>query len=135
MEKLTLEFHNGPQAWALINARLFPFIKQWLTDGRKLVLVIGFRTRTAKQNKRYWGKGVLAQIAEQAAVNGKLFAAEVWHELMKKKFIGLIELPDGSVIGMSSKKLSTAEFSEFCTQVEAYAATELGVVFYDLHGQ
>ena len=75
---------------------------------------------------------MLAQIAEQAVVNGKQYDAEVWHELMKKKFIGLVELPDGSVIGQSSRDLSTTQFSEFCSQVEAYAATELGVVFYDL---
>jgi hypothetical protein len=33
---------------------------------------------------------------------------------------------------MSSKELSTVEFSDFCSKVEAYAATELGVTFYDL---
>jgi hypothetical protein len=47
-------------------------------------------------------------------------------------FIGVVELPNGSVQGMSSKELDTAEFSVFCDQVEAYAATELGVTFYDL---
>ena len=75
---------------------------------------------------------MLAQIAEQAVVNGRQYDAEVWHELMKKKFIGLVELPDGSVIGQSSAKLTTAQFSEFCAQVEAFACTELSVVFYEL---
>ena len=129
---LTLELRNRAQAWALITNQLYPFLKQWLLDGRQLVLTCKLRTRTTKQNKRYWSRGVLAQIAEQAVVNGKQYDAEVWHELMKKKFIGLVELPDGSVIGQSSRDLSTTQFSEFCSQVEAYAATELGVVFYDL---
>lgn len=129
---LTLELRNRAQAWALITNQLYPFLKQWLSDGRQLVLTCKLRTRTTKQNKRYWSRGVLAQIAEQAVVNGKQYDAEVWHELMKKKFIGLVELPDGSVIGQSSRDLSTTQFSEFCSQVEAYAATELGVVFYDL---
>jgi len=47
-------------------------------------------------------------------------------------FIGVIELPDGSVIGESSTGLNTAEFCDFCDRVEAHAATELGVMFYDL---
>ena len=129
---LTLELRNRAQAWALITNQLYPFLKQWLSDGRQLVLTCKLRTRTTKQNKRYWSRGVLAQIAEQAVVNGRQYDAEVWHELMKKKFIGLVELPDGSVIGQSSRDLSTTQFSEFCSQVEAYAATALGVVFYDL---
>jgi hypothetical protein len=75
---------------------------------------------------------VLAQVAEQAVVGGKLYSAEAWHEQFKRQFIGVIELPNGEVIGMSSADLDKAEFSEFCSQVEAYAATELGVVFQDL---
>jgi hypothetical protein len=75
---------------------------------------------------------VLAQVAEQAVVGGRLFPAEIWHEQFKRQFIGVIELPNGQVIGKSSADLTTVEFAEFCTQVEAYAAQELGVRFYDL---
>lgn len=96
------------------------------------MLTIKRMTRTKAQNRRYWGNGVLAQIAEQAVVNGRQYDAEVWHEQFKRQFIGVEELPDGSVIGKSSAKLTTAQFSEFCEQVEAYAATSLGVTFYDL---
>ncbi len=77
---------------------------------------------------------VLKQIAEQAAPGGKLYSAEIWHEQFKRMFIGVIELPDGTVQGMSSTELDTAQFCEFCDKVEAYAATELGVTFYDLQG-
>lgn len=129
---LTIELHNRQQAWAVIKDQVYPFLARWLQDGKRLVLTIKLRKRTAPQNRRYWGKGVLAQIAEQAAPGNRLFSAEVWHEQFKRKFIGVEELPDGSVIGKSSTGLSTAEFSEFCTQVEAYAATELGVTFYAL---
>lgn len=131
-ESLTLELHNRQQAWAVIKAQLFPFLAIVLQGSGRWVLTVTRRKRTKRQNRRYWGRGVLAQIAEQAAVGGKLYSAETWHEFMKKKFIGLVELPDGSVIGQSSRDLSTAQFSEFCSQVEAYAATELGVTFYDL---
>lgn len=131
-ETLTIELHNRSQAWAAIKAQLFPFLAQVLQGGHRWVLTISRRKRTKPQNRRYWGQGVLAQIAAQAAVNGRLFPAEVWHEQFKRQFIGVIELPSGEVIGKSSTELDTAQFSEFCGQVEAYAATELGVTFYDL---
>jgi hypothetical protein len=131
-ESLTIELHSRQQAWAAIKAQLFPFLATVLQGGGRWVLAVTRRKRTPKQNKRYWGKGVLAQIAEQAAPNGKLYSAKVWHEQFKRDFIGVEELPNGDVVGMSSTDLDTAEFSAFCDQVEAYAATELGVTFYDL---
>lgn len=131
-ETLTVELHNRQQAWAAIKAQVFPFLAQVLQGGHRWVLTITRRKRTSKQNRRYWGNGVLKQIAEQATVNGRLFSAETWHEQFKRMFIGVIELPDGTFQGMSSTELDTAQFCEFSDKVEAYAATELGVTFYDL---
>jgi hypothetical protein len=131
-ETLSIELHNRQQAWAAIKAQVFPFLAQVLQGGHRWVLTISKRKRTKPQNRRYWGNGVLAQIAAQAVVNGRLFPAEVWHEQFKRQFIGVIELPNGQVVGMSSADLKTDEFSEFCSRVEAYAATELGVTFYEL---
>jgi hypothetical protein len=131
-DALSIELHNRAQAWIAIQQQLFPFLKDVLQGGGRWVLTVGRRKRTSKQNRRYWGKGVLAQVAEQAVVNGRQFSAEVWHEQFKRQFIGVIELPNGQVIGKSSTELSTTEFSAFCDQVEAFAASELGVTFYDL---
>jgi hypothetical protein len=132
MTSLTIELHNRQQAWVDIRDQLYPFLKQALQGSGRWVLSVTRMKRTSKQNKRYWSKGVLAQISAQVAVNGKRFSAEVWHEQFKRMFIGVEELPNGDVIGKSSTQLDTAEFSAFCDQVEAYAATELGVTFYDL---
>ena len=129
---LTLELHNRAQAYALIKEQLYPFLTRWLQDSKRLVLTCKLRKRTSAQNRRYWGDGVLAQIAAQAVVKGRLYSAEIWHEQMKRQVLGVMELPNGQFIGKSSTELTTAEFSEFCTQVEAYAATELGVTFYEL---
>lgn len=131
-ERLVLELHNRQQAWAVIKSQLFPFLATVLQSGGRWVLTVTRRVRTKAQNRRYWGNGVLKQIAEQAVVNGRLYPAEVWHEQFKRQFIGVTELPCGQVIGMSSTNLTTQEFCEFCDQVEAYAASELGVTFYDL---
>lgn len=133
-ESLHLELHNRAQAWTVIKGQLYPFLAQVLQGGKRWVLTVSLRKRTKAQNRRYWGNGVLKQIAEQAAPGGKLYSAEIWHELAKRKFIGVVELPDGSFQGMSSTELTTDEFSRFCDQVEAWAATELGVSFYDLQG-
>lgn len=131
-ESLTVDLHNKQQAWAAIKSQVFPFLSAVLQSGQRWVLTISKRKRTKPQNARYWGGGVLKQIAEQAVVNGNLYPAEVWHEQFKRQFIGVIELPSGEVIGMSSAGLSTTEFCEFSDKVEAWAATDLGVVFYDL---
>lgn len=131
-ESLTVELHNRQQAWAAIKGQVFPFLAQVLQGGRRWVLTVSLRKRTKPQNRRYWGRGVLAQVAEQAVVNGRLFSAEVWHEQFKRQFIGFEELPNGQIVGKSSTGLSTTEFSDFCAAVEAHAATELGVTFYDL---
>jgi hypothetical protein len=127
----TATLFNPSQAHVVIKD-LWPRIKSQLMAGHRLELSIKGEKRSIPQNKRYWGNGVLAQIAKQATTNGKLYDAEVWHEYFKRMFIGVIELPDGSVQGMSSTGLDKADFSEFCSQVEAYAASELGVVFEDL---
>lgn len=134
-EVLEIELHNRPQAWAAIKSQLFPFLAEVMQGGNRWVLKVSKRKRSKPQNRRYWGRGVLAQIAEQAAVNGRLFPADIWHEMFKRQFIGVIELPNGEVIGKSSVDLTVEEFSVFCSQVEAFAASELGVVFYDLEKQ
>lgn len=131
-DSLNIELYSRQQAWAAIRQQLFPFLATVLQGGKRWVLSVTLRKRTKAQNRRYWGKGVLAQIAAQAVVRGKLYPAETWHEQFKRQFIGVIELPNGDVVGMSSTELDTAEFSAFCDQVEAFAATELGVTFYDL---
>ena len=131
-ESLTIELFNKQQAWAVIKTQLFPFLSNVMQAGGRWVLTVSRMKRTKKQNKRYWGGGVLKQIADQAVVNGKQFSADVWHEFAKRKFLGVIELPDGGVVSVSSTNLTTEEFSDYCSKVEAWAASELGVVFYDL---
>lgn len=131
-DSLSVELYSRQQAWVAIQQQLFPFLKTVLQGGGRWVLTVARRKRTSSQNRRYWGQGVLAQIAAQAVVNGRMYPAEVWHEQYKRMFIGVEQLPNGQVIGKSSAGMTTAEFSAFCDQVEAYAATQLGVTFYDL---
>jgi hypothetical protein len=125
--------HNREQAVGVFK-RAWAAAEQGLQGGNTLELTVEPPKRTKAQNARYWGKGVLAQIAEKTP--GKKYSAEIWHELFKRMFIGVEQLPNGQVIGKSSTKLSKAEFCAFSDEVEAYAIMELGVVFEDLkpHG-
>jgi hypothetical protein len=131
-DKFELELVNRIDAWRDIQNSLYPFLKGRLNGETRWILTLSTKKRTSPQNRRYWGRGVLSQISEQAKVGGQQYGAEAWHELAKRKFLGVTELPDGSIVGKSSTNLTTTEFSEFCEQVEAWAATELGVTFYDL---
>jgi hypothetical protein len=131
---ITLDLFN-PQQAGVVMKNIWPEVKATLMTGKRLQLSVKGQKRSNPQNRRYWGQGVLAQIAAQAVVNGKQYSAETWHEQFKRMFIGVDELPNGQVIGKSSTKLTKAEFSDFCQQVEAWAATELGVVFYDLEAE
>lgn len=133
-ERLAIDLFNRQQAKAALRAQLFPFLEAVIqpNGGSRWVLEVKRRKRTQPQNRRYWGNGVLKQIADQAVVGGKQYSAEIWHEQFKRMFLGVEELPDGTVRAVPSKDKDTAEFSEFCAKVEAYAATELGVTFYDL---
>jgi hypothetical protein len=130
--RMTINLLEPVQAHKALTQMVWPMVKSCLMAGRRLVLEVKPEKRTIRQNKRYWGRGVLAQIAEQAAVDGRKFSAEVWHEQFKRWFIGVIEMPDGSVQGKSSTELSKREFCDFCTEVEAYAVMHLGVRFVDL---
>lgn len=98
-------------------------------------VTVGPPKRTKAQNRRYWGRGVLAQIAEQVSVSGKKYSTESWHEMFKRRFIGVIELPSGDIVGKSSADLDKTDFAKFCQEIEAYASTDLGVVFIDLQGE
>ena len=132
-DRLEIDLFNRRQAKTALRMLLFPFLGDALQGSNRWVLTVARRKRTKAQNRRYWGGGVLAQVAQQAVTaDGRMYSANNWHEVFKQMFIGVEELPNGTVLAKSSAALSTAEFSEFCTKVEAYAASELGVTFYDL---
>lgn len=85
--------------------------------------------RSVEQNARL--HALLQDIASNAWVDGKQFAAEVWKEFFRLRFIGTEELrmPDGTLKerGISTTTLDVAAFSDFMNQIEEYAATVLAV--------
>ena len=101
------------------------------------------KARKLDQNAAMWA-GPLKDIEEQAYVQGRTYSRQVWHEYFKEKFLpeqfdpelckeGYRKWdtkPDGQIILVgSTTQLTVKGFRDYLRQVEAYAATELGVVF------
>lgn len=101
------------------------------------------KSRKPDQNAAMWA-GPLKDIEEQAYVHGRTYSRQVWHEYFKEKFLpehfdpelckeGYRKwdaMPDGRFILVgSTTQLTVKGFRDYLRQVEAYAATELGVVF------
>jgi hypothetical protein len=93
--------------------------------------------RTLAANRYYWGV-ILREISEQAAIEGQRYAAEAWHELFKRQFLGY-EVKKVRVAGKkrqtvirklrSTTDLSVKKFSKYLEQIQAFATGDLGVAF------
>lgn len=112
---------------------LYAYLKQnWQSmanDNKPLAVTVATYKdkRHNQQNRLYWQ--YLNQIAEQAMIDGKRFDADCWHEFFKMQFLGVVDLPNGHKIGESTTKLNVTDFASYVNKVEAYAVTELGVIF------
>lgn len=93
--------------------------------------------RSVLQNRYYWGP-CLKEISQQASIEGQRWAAECWHELFKRMFLGY-EIKKVRVAGRkkitvirrlkSTTGLKVKPFSTYLEKVQAFAATDLGVRF------
>jgi hypothetical protein len=89
-------------------------------------------TRSGQQNRWYWSC-VVGLVAEHTG-----YTPDEIHDIYKAKFIPKeLAIADGNgevvmevVIGGSSAKLDTAQFSDYCERIREWAAT-LGVVIPD----
>jgi NinB protein len=78
--------------------------------------------RSSPQNARYWA--LLHKIAQEVLKG--MFSVESWHHYFKSAFLGCneIALPNSKllVIPYSTAGLDIAEFNDYMTKVEAWAA-------------
>ena len=86
------------------------------------------RVKRSNAANRYDGQ-ILQQISEEGWIEGRRYSAEVWHEWMKRRFIGVIDLPCGGSMAESSAKLTQPEFTLYVQKVEVHAASELRIEF------
>lgn len=87
------------------------------------------KNRSQAQNRYYWN--LLKQIESDAWIEGRQYSDECWHEYVKGRFIGYTDIPGGKKKPLSTTNLSTKEFADYVTRVEAWAAQELGIVFVE----
>jgi hypothetical protein len=115
-----------------IAKRMVDFIKATAgpanAAGRPLVVTVAEykAKRSSEANARYWA--LLGEIAEQVQVRGKYFSRDVWHEHFKAMFAPKDDGP-GGLIPISTSQMNAEQFSHYMTQVEVYAAQQLGVEF------
>lgn len=127
---------RGPSVWQALAAFVKANAKAACDASKPLRVIVtsSERKRNAEQNARLW-KAVYEQIEQQAWVNGRQYDKDTWHEYLAGMFLPKdeIELPDGTkrLRRKSTTELTVSEFSEYMQSVEAYAANELGVMFYD----
>lgn len=118
-----------------------------LDQSKPLELLIREEVKARKpdQNSLMWA-GPLREIAAQGYVDGRTYTAEVWHEHFKREFLPESYDPElckredyrkwdytpggERILVGSTTDLTVRGFALYLTQVEAYAASELGVVFH-----
>ncbi|WP_308074570.1 recombination protein NinB [Neisseria polysaccharea] len=105
----------------------------WLEGGDLELSVREWRSkRTVRQNRRLWA-AVYDKLAENAWVDGRRFDSDTWHEYCKGRFLGyeVYRLQDGSEMKrpISTTTLNTAEMAEYQNNIQAWAATEFGIIW------
>ena len=74
---------------------------------------------------------IIRQISEKKAHEGldengetiqKYYSVDSWLEYFRQMFIGVEEMPSGKTKGLPTSKLSTSEYNDFMTQIEAWAS-------------
>lgn len=109
------------------------------TNPLEVVIRERVRKRNNGQNALYWKR--LAEIAEQAFVDGKSYDADTWHHYCTRYIMPdtvltkdgevrskWIDTPHSEVRVISTTQLETGFFAQYTEMVEAYGAS-LGVCF------
>lgn len=82
--------------------------------------------RTQSQNAWYWATVVPAVAAFLSEATGKTYDKDDAHYALKAAFLGQEETPLG-MVPKSTTTLSVEEFTDYCTRIQAHAASEWGL--------
>ena len=97
----------------------------WQRDGHGVAYRITIQelksTRSIEQNNFYWA--LMTAISQQAPshMGGEYHAPEVWAEYCKRRFLGMTAGPFGEGVAKSTRELRIGEFSDYLTQIHAWA--------------
>ena len=120
-DQITLELHNRPQAWALMQSQLHPFLAASLQQGKRLVLTVKFETRSQAQNRLMWP--ILTEFSKQLQwpVDGRMVTMEPceWKDALTAAFkcenVRLAMGLNGGVVllGQRTSKFTKTQFAEW----------------------
>lgn len=136
---MKLQLRDAVQGRIAVKEQLLPHIGAHLLAQRRLTVTVeeAEDERSLKQNAFYWAF-VLKTISDQARIGGVRYAADAWHELMKRQLlprkvrkvkVAGRKRPTVSVSLGSTTDLSVKRMSAYLDRVMAMAATDLGVTF------
>lgn len=77
--------------------------------------------RSTEANARLWA--LYTAISQQAPqhMGGEYHAPDVWHVYLAGRFLGMVPGPFGTGVRKSTADLKVGEFSDYMTQIEAWA--------------
>ena len=138
-QTLSLTLVNQEQGRESVRANFLPFVGKLLEAGKRVAITACEEedARSLHQLRFYWGP-CLKDISEQASIGGQKYSKDAWHELFKREHLPRV-VSKAKVAGKkrtvvsvsigSTKGLSVRRMSKFLDQVQAFAATDLGVSF------
>lgn len=101
---------------------------EWQRDGKQVIYRVTIEeaktSRSLEQNSRYWA--LLTAISQQAPayMGGEWHSPETWHHYCASRFLGMEAGPFGHGVAKSTRKLKVAEFCDYMTAIEAWAADQ-----------
>lgn len=131
------ELHNPDQARAVLKTHTLPWIGEQLKQGRELTLHVRLLDDDITDRQRAYLHGVvLAEIAQQAVVDGRRWPMAVWKEHFRREFLGhRVVTVINPMTGRKSRRreristedLGVRRMAEYIDRIIAFAATDLGV--------
>lgn len=129
--------HNPQQAHQVLTASLWPWIEAMTSAGHKLVIRgEEYENELSDRQRGYLHGVVLTQIAQKAEANGQRFPMAVWKEYFRNRFLGskrktftdpMTGKKTRRLVRVSTEDLGVRAYAKYIDQVQAAAASELGV--------
>ena len=132
-----VELRTPEQARAALTSHTLPWIGEQLKQGRALVAEFRLLGDDITDKQRAYLHGVvLAEIAQQAVVDGRRWPMAVWKEHFRREFLGhRVVTVTNPMTGRKSRRreristedLGVRRMAEYIDRIIAFAATDLGV--------
>jgi hypothetical protein len=139
-QALSVAFVDESQAMQCIRQSIGPYCKQKWAEGcgRLSVLIQPEEDAKSVQQRKFYHRYVLVEIAQQASVNGEKFDMKTWKNHFREVYVGyrwevfkdpMAGKKKRRKVRISTEDLGVKAYSKLIDQVTAFASAELGVAF------